>query len=144
MDVRRADTGATSSLGEVVRRIGDDVKTIASDELQLAKIELTRGMKVAAAHAAAILLGGVVALVGIGMLCVTAVVALEAVIPPLWLRMTIMAVLYLVAGGTVAGIFARKLKQDANPIESDAYGEARATVENIKRGLSPGRGHHAD
>lgn len=144
MDVRRVDSGATSSLGEVVRRIGDDVKTIASDELQLAKIELTRGMKVAAAHAAAIVLGGVVALVGFGMLCVTAVVALEAVLPPLWLRMTIMAVFYLVAGGTVVGIFGRKLKQDANPIESDAYREARATIENIKRGLSPGRAHRAE
>lgn len=143
MDMRRADAGATSSLGEVMRRIGDDVKTIASDELQLAKIELTRGMRVAAADAAAIVLGGVVALVGFGMLCVTVVVALEAVIPPLWLRMIIMAVFYLVTGGTVAAIFARKLKQDANPIASDTYVEARATVENIKRGLSPGRGYHA-
>lgn len=143
MDMQRADAGATPSLGEVVRRIGDDVKTIASDELQLAKLELSRGMKTAAADAAAIVLGGVVALIGFGMLCVTAVVALEPVIPPLWARMLVMAAIYLVAGGAVAGIFARKLKTDANPVKSDAVEEAKATVENIKRGLSPDRVHHA-
>lgn len=143
MDMQRADAGATSSLGEVVRRIGDDVKTIASDELQLAKIELSRGMKTAAADAAAIVLGGVVALIGFGMLCVTAVVALEPMIPPLWARMLIMAAIYLVAGGAVAAIFTRKLKTDANPAKSDAVEEAKATVENIKRGLSPDRVQHA-
>jgi uncharacterized membrane protein YqjE len=137
-----SDQGTTSSLGDVMRRIGDDVKTIAGDELQLAKIELTRAMKVAAGDAAAIVLGGIVALIGFGMLCVTAVIALEPVIPQLWLRMIIMAVVYLVAGGAVAGIFVRKLKEDANPAGSDTVEEARATVENIKRGLSAGRPHH--
>lgn len=142
-ETRTTDPGASSSLGDVMRRIGDDVKTIAGDELQLAKLELTRAMKVAAGDAAAIVLGGIVALIGFGMLCVTAVIALEPVIPQLWLRMLIMAVVYLVAGGAVAGIFVSKLKEDTNPAGSDTIQEAKATVENIKRGLSAEGAHHA-
>jgi uncharacterized membrane protein YqjE len=142
-DTRPSNQGATSSIGDVVRRIGDDVKTIASDELQLAKMELTHAMKVVAGDAAAIVLGGIVALIGFGMLCVTAVVALEPVIPALWLRMIIMAAVYLLAGGVVAGIFVKKLKADANPAGSDSIEGAKATVESIKRGLTPERPHHA-
>jgi len=140
----RPDNGApTSSLGDVVRRIGDDVKTIASDELQLAKLEVTRAMKIVAGDAAAVVLGGIVALIGFGMLCVTAVVALAPVIPALWVRMLVMAAIYLLTGGIVAGIFAKKLEADADPAESDTVEEAKATVENIKRGLAPEKVHHA-
>lgn len=142
-ETQPTNQGATSSIGDVMRRIGEDVKTIAGDELQLAKLELTHAMKKTAGDAAAIVLGGIVALIGFGMLCVTAVVALEPVIPALWLRMIIMAAIYLLAGGVVAGIFVKKLKDDANPADSDAIEGARATVESIKRGLSPERPHHA-
>lgn len=143
METRPDNGGPTSSLGDVVRRIGTDVKTIASDELQLAKLELTKAMKVVAGDAAAVVLGGIVALVGFAMLCVTAVVALAPVIPALWVRMIMMAAIYLLTGGIVVGIFVRKLKSDANPAESDTVEEAKATVENIKRGLSPEKVHHA-
>lgn len=143
METQRGNDGPTSSISEVVNRIGRDVKTIASDELQLAKLELTRGMKVAAGDAAAIVLGGVVALIGFGMLCVTAVVALAPVIPSLWVRMIMMAAVYLLLGGVVAGVFVKKLKADANPIKSDTVEEAKATVETIARGLTQ-EGAHAE
>ena len=102
-------------MGELLHRISDDVKTIARDEVELARHELERTAKVAAADAAVILLGGIVALIGLGLLCVVAVVALEPLIDPLWLRLLIMAVVYMAAGGTVAGAFAKRLKRDATP-----------------------------
>lgn len=142
-DPRELEDAPTSSLGDVVRRIATDVGTIAGDELQLAKRELGHGIKTAATDGAAIILGGVVALIGLGMLCVTAVVALAPVIPALWLRMLIMAILYLVVGTAVAGVYVRKLKGDASPDGSDAIHEAVATVENIKRGLAAEGAHHA-
>jgi uncharacterized membrane protein YqjE len=140
---RELEDVPTSSLGDVVRRIATDVRTIAGDEIELAKKELGQGVKTAAADGAAIILGGVVALIGLGMLCVTAVVALAPVIPPLWLRMLMMAVLYLVVGTVVAGAYVRKLKGDVSPAGSGAVSEAFATVENIKRGLEADGGHHA-
>jgi uncharacterized membrane protein YqjE len=142
-DPRELEDTPTSSLGDVVRRIATDVGTIAGDELQLAKRELGHGIKMAATDGAAIILGGVVALIGLGMLCVTAVVALAPVIPALWLRMLMMAILYLVVGTVVAGAFVRKLKGDTSPAGSDAIHEAVATVENIKRGLTAEGAHHA-
>jgi uncharacterized membrane protein YqjE len=143
MNQQPSNDRPTSQLGDVLRRIGDDVKTIAVDELQLAKIELTRATKAAARDAAAIVLGGFVALVGFGMLCVTAVVALAPVIPPLWLRMVIMAATYLVAGSAVAGVFVKKLKEDTDPAGADSIEHAKATVEQVKRALSPDKVHHA-
>ena len=140
---RELEDEPTSSLGDVVRRIATDVRTIAGDELQLAKQELGHGIRTAATDGAAIILGGVVALIGLGMLCVTAVVALAPVIPPLWLRMLMMAVLYLVVGTVVAGAYVRKLKGDVSPAGSDTVHEAVATVENIERGLTAEGPHHA-
>lgn len=131
-------------VGEIIHRITDDVKTIASDELQLAKMELGRTVKTAAGEAAVVVLGGIVALIGFGMLCVVAVVALGAVIEALWLRLLIMAIVYLVAGGVIAGAFAKKLASDVKPDMSLPIYEAKATVENIKDGLqSDAKDHHA-
>src|SRR5687768_16580884 len=127
MQTQPGNGGPTSSIGDVVRRIGDDVKTIATDELALAKLEITRGFKVALGNAAAVLLGGFVTLIGFAMLCVTAVLALAPVIPELWVRMIMMAAIYLLLGGVVAGVFAKKLKDDSNPAESDTVEQAEAT-----------------
>lgn len=135
MEKRVPNGDARPGVGELVNRITDDVKTIASDELQLAKLELTKSVKTAAGEAAVVVLGGIVALIGFGMLCVVAVVALEPVISALWLRLMIMAVIYLVAGGAIAGVFARKLAGDAKPDMSDTVYQAKKTVENVKEGL---------
>ncbi len=135
MEKRVPNGDARPGVGELVNRITDDVKTIASDELQLAKLELTKSVKTAAGEAAVVVLGGIVALIGFGMLCVVAVVALAPVIPALWLRLLIMAAIYLVAGGAIAGVFAKKLSKDIRPDLSDTVYEAKKTVENIKEGL---------
>ncbi len=135
MEKRVPNGDARPGVGELVNRITDDVKTIASDELQLAKLELTKSVKTAAGEAAVVVLGGIVALIGFGMLCVVAVVALAPVISALWLRLLIMAVIYLVAGGAIAGVFAKKLAGDVKPDMSDTVYQAKKTVENVKEGL---------
>jgi uncharacterized membrane protein YqjE len=135
MENRVANGDARPGVGELVNRITDDVKTIASDELQLAKLELTKSVRTAAGEAAVVVLGGIVALIGFGMLCVVAVVALAPVISALWLRLLIMAAIYLFAGGAIAGVFAKKLSKDIKPDMSDTVDEAKKTVENIKEGL---------
>ncbi len=101
-------------VGELVHRITDDVKTIARGEVELARGELERSARTAAADGAGALFGGIVALIGVGMLCVAAAVALAPVIPPLWLRLVIMAAIYLVCGSMAAGLFGRRLR-DAKP-----------------------------
>lgn len=127
---------STSSVGGLLHRITDDVKTIAKDELELAKTELAHSAKTAAIESGVIVLGGIVALIGFGMLCVSAVAALGGVIPPLWARLLIMAVIYLVAGGVIVGVFAKRLKNDAKPdLTVPAY-EAKRTIAGVKDTLA--------
>jgi hypothetical protein len=70
------------------------------------------------------------------MLCVAAVAGLEGVIHPLWARLLIMAVLYLAAGGVIAGIFAKRLGRDIKPDLSVPAHEAKATVAGVKSALT--------
>ena len=113
-------------VGDLLHRITNDVRTIASDEIELAKLEMTQTIKKAAADAAVVMLGAFVALIGLALLCIVVVVALAPIIPALWLRLLIMAVIYLVAGGALAGVFIKRLGHDAAvPLEQATHAVKR-------------------
>jgi hypothetical protein len=122
-------------IGELLRNIGEDVKTIASDEVELARAELTKNLRVAITEVAIMVIGALVAAIGFGFLCVVTVVALEPLIHSLALRLLIMAVLYLVGGGILAGEFAKRLRKDAVPDMKPVVREAKETVAAVKEGL---------
>ena len=134
MDVETPPTNG--EIGTLLHRISDDMKTIARGEVELVRDELQRHAKLVAVDAAVVLLGAFVALIGLGLLCVVVVVALAPLIPALWLRLLIMAVVYLVAGGAVAASFGKRMKTDATPDLTVPKVEARLTAQNIKDGLS--------
>lgn len=127
---------STGRVGDLLHRITDDVKMIAKDEVELAKNEIGHTARVAAGEAAIIVLGGIVALIGFAMLCTAVVVALAPVITSLALRLVLMAVIYLIGGGIVAGVFAKKLGHDIKPdLGVPAY-EAKRTIAGAKESLS--------
>lgn len=134
---------ATTSppIGEVIGNITDDLKTIARDEVGLVKLELKHAIKMAALDAALIIVGGVVALTGVSLLCVALVVALAPVIPPLWLRLVVVAIAYLAVGAGVIAMFVKRLKKDvvpsALPIE-----ETKEVIASVKDGLSRQESSH--
>lgn len=131
------DAPAASSngrVGELLHRISDDMKTIARDEVELVRTEVERTTRAAATDAAVVLLGGIVALIGLGLLCLVAVVALAPVIPPLWLRLLLMSIVYLVVGGGVAAGFARRLGHERPDLALPSR-EARETMDAIRSGL---------
>lgn len=129
------EAGTGAKIGDLLHRITDDVKTIASNEVELAKLELTRTAKKSIQDVAVVLFGAIVALIGLSLLAVVAVVALEPVIPQLWLRLLIMAVAYLAIGGGIAAVFGKKLGSDIKPNLDLPAREAQHTVEAIKEGL---------
>lgn len=129
-------------VGELVHRITDDLRTIAKDEIELAKGEVQASARIAAREGALVVLGGIVALIGLGMLCVAAVAALEPVIAPLWARLSIMAGVYIVAGGIVAVAFARRLGHHAKPDTTVPRYEAKRTLAGVKATLQE-EGIHA-
>ena len=122
-------------VGDLLRGIVDDVKTIAKDEAALTRIEVGKSLKSGAADAGAIVLAGIVALIGLGLLCVAAVVALDAVIASLAIRLVIMAAIYMVVGGAVAATFVKKLKGDLMPDLTIPTHEAKATIANAREAL---------
>ena len=123
-------------VGELLHRITDDVKTIAHDEVELVRTEVEKTAKTAAVEAAVILLGGIVALIGVGMLCVTVVVALAPVIASLALRLLIMSIVYLVVGGAVAASVGVRMKRDIVPDLKVAKYEAKNTVAGVKEAIT--------
>lgn len=126
------------NVGSLIRRISDDLQTIGRDEISLARIELTKTIKVAAAEAGAIFLAGLVAVVGLAMLCAAAVPALAPVVSALWLRMVIMAAVYMAIGAGVAAYFGNRLKQDATPDFREVKKQAQRTVQTVREGLRHG------
>ena len=128
-------TGEDGRVSRVLHQITEDMKTIGRDEIELARLEIQRAARTAAIDAAAAMLGGLVALIGLGLLCMVVVVALASVIPPLWVRLLIMAVVYLVLGSAVAGMFARRFKRDAVPDLSRPAEQAAHTIHDVKAGL---------
>ena len=136
--------GGTSHVGDLLHRISDDLRVLAKDELELVKGEVQHTAKTAAFESAVIVLGGVVALIGLGMLCAAAVAALAPAIPALSLRLLLMAAVYLVLGGVVAGAFAKRLGKDIKPDITIAGYEAQRTIAGVKTTLAePGRASHA-
>jgi len=127
---------SNGGVGGLLHRITDDVKIIARDELELTKYELAHTARTAATESAIIVLGGIVALIGFGMLCVAAVAALETIIPALWARLLIMAVAYLASGGVIAGVFVKRLKADIKPDMSVPVHEATSTITGVKASLN--------
>jgi hypothetical protein len=123
-------------IGELLHRITGDLKTIAKDEIDLAKDEVSRHAKLAAGEAAVVVLGGIVALIGFAMLCTAAVVALGAVIDSLALRLVLMSLVYLIGGAVLAGVFAKRLGNDIKPDMAVPAYEAKRTIAGVKESLS--------
>lgn len=128
-----------AGVGSLVSRIGDDLKTIAEDHVALARLELIEGLKEPLADAVAVLLGGMLAVFGLGLLSVAAVVALEPLIEPLWLRMVLMAIVYFVAGGALVRGYAKQLGKDTPSLKrTKREVERTATVikDELREGIS--------
>ena len=121
--------------GDLLKDISRDVQTIVRGEAELVGSELSAKAHVAAANGAAALLGAIVALVGLAMLCVAAVVALAPVIPPLWLRLSILAVIYMLVGGGLAALCARRIARYGKPNLAIPKYELTSTIAGAKSAI---------
>ncbi len=135
-DTNYKGTDDSPRVGQLIGRITDDVKAIALDEIELAKAEASRTLKTAIVNVSAIIVGGVVALLGLGFLATAAVVALEPAIPSLALRLVIMAVVYAALGAAFVIIAAKRLKSKIPPALDRTKHEAMTTVDAVKEELS--------
>jgi hypothetical protein len=127
----------SAGIGELLQHIGHDVRTIASDELEMGRAALVDRLESIVKKLGVGLLGATVALIGFAMLCMTVVFALHSVIPQLWLRMLIMSVVYLGSGGGAAFYIAKKLGTDSRTGDLEhQIDEVRDTMNAVGEGLS--------
>lgn len=122
-------------VADVIRDIGHNMKTIAMDELELSRREITGYLEKMILRASAALLGAFVALIGLGMLCIVVVAALEPVLEPLWLRLLIMAVAYLALGGGMALWFIKRMGALHGPDLHKQISELGETADAISDGI---------
>ena len=127
---------------ELLADIGRDLKTIAADELELANGKLRQFLERLVLKAGVAVLGATVALIGLGMLCTVAVVVLAPIIPALWLRLLLMAVVYIGLGGGATYVAARRIFATRGPDLDKQISEVGETVDAIRQGLKHG-GQHA-
>jgi hypothetical protein len=121
-------------IGPLLHRIADDVRVIARDEVEIARGALEHNVKSASIDAAAIVIGAIVALIGLGFACTAAAVGLAHALP-LWASLLIFAGIYIVLGGIVAGVAAKKLKGAAKPDLRVPVDEATRTLRGMKESL---------
>ena len=125
-----------TTVGQLLESIGHDMRTIASDELEMGRVALAERLESLVAKIAIAMLCVIVGLVGFGMLCVTAVFGLEPVIHAMWLRMLIMSGVYIAVGGAAALFAARRIGRDKSGDIQHQLDEARDTVNAVKKGLA--------
>lgn len=130
-----ATNGDGASTRDLIRRISEDLRTITRDEIELLRGEARRVARSAAADGAAVLFGGIVALIGLAMLCTAAVVALAPVLPSLALRLVVMGVIYGGIGGSLAASFALRLRRRAVPDIAVPVHEAKALLQGARATL---------
>jgi hypothetical protein len=122
------------TVGELLHDIERDIRTIAVDELELSRRKLGDFVESLVVKASIALLGATVALIGLGMLCMVAVIAFEPVIHPAWLRLMIMAVVYIVLGGSAVALYGKRMVSRGPDLDKQIE-EVRETVDAVGRGL---------
>jgi hypothetical protein len=121
-------------MGELIRHIGDDMKTIATSEIELGRRKMGAYFDRTIAKASVVILGAFVALIGLAMLCMVVVVVLEPVIPQLWLRLLLMAILYVAVGGGASYLYSKRVL--SGPDLDNEVDEVGQTFDAVKAGLS--------
>jgi uncharacterized membrane protein YqjE len=109
-----APRDADRPIAELLRDLGDELSTLVRSEIALAKVEIAEKAKPAIASAG--MFGGT-ALLGLGAFgaFTTALIALFALIVPVWIAASIVTVVY----GAIALVFAqsgKKKLQEAAPL----------------------------
>lgn len=125
-------------------RIGGDLRTLAHDEVELAREELHTVVRASAVEVAVLVISSLIAVIGLAMLCVTAVVAADVLIDSLALRLLIGTVVYIALGSILAYIALHRLSQTLrNPMTAPAE-QATRTATAVKDALTDDQeAHHA-
>lgn len=124
---------AEASMGELVVKITEDVRTLVRDEIRLAQLELKNKGKQAGMGAGMFGGAGVVAMFGVGALVACAILALGLVMPH-WLSALIVGVVLLAIAGALALMGKSRIQKAMPPMPEEAIGGAKKDIDAVKGG----------
>ncbi len=128
-----ATTSEPPKVGDLLKHVGDDLKMIATTELELTRNKVSQYLDRTLMRASVIIIGAFIALIGLAMLCVVAVLAMQPVIHLLWVRLLMMSGVYILVGGGAAWIYARRVA--SGPDIDNEVEEVGQTFDAISNGL---------
>ena len=133
LDNRRPDIDGARTIGQLVADASRDVSTLVRSEIELAKAEVTGGLKVAGKGAGMLGAAGFVALLGLIFLFHTLAYVLDIWLPLSASYAIDTGLLFLVAA--ILGLLGKKAVSKAKPKPEQAITEAQKTVEAVKSSL---------
>lgn len=133
LDNRRPDIDGSRTIGQLVADASRDVSTLVRSEIELAKAEVTGGLKVAGKGAGMLGAAGFVALLGLIFLFHTLAYVLDIWLPLSASYAIVTGLLFLVAA--ILGLLGKKAVSKAKPKPEQAITEAQKTVEAVKSSL---------
>lgn len=122
---------AEASMGELVVKITEDVRTLVRDEIKLAQLELKDKGKQAGLGVGMFGGAGLFAMFGIGALVACAILALGLVMPH-WLAALIVGVVLLAIAGVLALIGKSKLSKAMPPTPDEAISGVKKDIDAVK------------
>jgi uncharacterized membrane protein YqjE len=129
---------AEASTGELVSRLAEQVSTLVRDELALARDEMLEKGKRAGTGAGLLGAAGVLALYGVGVLFVAAVLLLDLVWPA-WVAAIVVTVVTFAIAGVLALAGKKQVTQAVPPVPTSAARSAAADVDAVKHAIREGR-----
>jgi hypothetical protein len=123
--------GNRESTAELVRDATDQLSRLISDEMALARAELTAKGRQAGLGAGMLGAAGLTALYGVAALLATVVLALDTAMPG-WLAALIMAVVLLAGAGALALLGRTRVKQAGPPVPEETVQSVKADIDEVK------------
>jgi len=125
------------AVGDLIKGITDDVKSLVRGEIELAKAELVPSAKNAGVGAGMFGGAGYFGVNGLLLLYIAAALGLAALGVPAWLAFVIVGVVLLVIAGILALIGLRLVKKVKGPEATVA--QANQTVTEVKAAIQRGK-----
>jgi uncharacterized membrane protein YqjE len=119
------------STGELVRSLSEQLSALVRDELQLARLELTRKGKQAGSGAGLLGASGLLACYGVACLLACVILALSAAVAA-WLAALIVGAALLVLAGAGALAGKGRLRKAAPPVPTETVDSVKTDVDEIK------------
>ena len=133
IDQRPPDIDGARTVGQLVADASREMSTLVRSEVELAKAEVTGGLKVAGKGARLLAAGGFVALLGLIFLLHTLAQVLDIWLPASAAYAIVTLMLFLVAA--ILALLGKKSVSSARPKPERAIEEANKTVAALKSSL---------